>query len=330
LGFANKIADGPVGMVGASGTGMQEIACLLSRMGIGLSHGIGTGSRDVKSEVGGITFMMGIEMLMDDPETEVIILVSKPPDREVEENILGIIKGRKKPVIVCFLGSEPGESFPGVYHVETLEEAASKTAELLEHNAGIPVPEMDSAFESRLNNLDNSRKYLRGLYSGGTLASEAEMLLRPVLPGLLSNISKRDEYRLPDPWKSPGNCIVDMGEDIFTRGRPHPMIDLSLRLARMKEEAEDPYCAVILFDLVLGYGAHPDPAKEMEETLREINSMDGGPLVIASLCGVPDDPQDAIRQEELLRDCGIIVFYSSASASRFAGKIMRKVLGRTK
>ncbi|MCL5035759.1 MAG: acyl-CoA synthetase FdrA [Chloroflexi bacterium] len=325
LGFANAVREGKIGVVGAAGTGMQEVACIISNLGAGLSHGIGTGGRDVKKDVGGMAFLMGLEMLIEDPGTEIIILVTKPPDKGVEDEIIKMAAAGKKPVVACLLGSAHKEDAPPVHYASTLEQAAVKALELAGIRQKIEDPEMSPGLKSRLEKISPRRRFLRGLYSGGTLGSEAEILLRPGMPGLLSNLSKKSEERLPDPWKSSGDCIVDLGDDLFTRGRPHPMIDYALRKERMLKEATDPECAVILFDVVLGYGSNADPAGELEDALLRIDKMEGGPLLVAALCGAKDDPQGYERQQKVLERCGVQVCLSNASAVKLVNKILNKL-----
>jgi FdrA protein len=331
LGFANKVRQGNIGIVAAAGTGIQEVSTLLHKMGGGVSHAIGTGGRDLSKDVGGITMKMGIRTLLNDPETEVLVLVSKPPHPDVEQEIYRMLEGIEKPVVINFLGStETGLKQKNVRFAKTLEEAALEAMRLSGAEPGLIEPDVSlAAFDNKLHRLAGAQKYLRGLYSGGTLANETRLILEWEGLFIRSNLHKDPEHRLKNPFVSEENTIVDMGDDVFTKGAPHPMIDSTRRIARIIDEARDPETAVILLDLVLGYGAHPDPAPEIAETIikaREIAEADGRYLIFAaSVCGVPGDPQNSDRQVKIMEDAGVLVFPSNASATRFAAGIMKKL-----
>ncbi|MBN1484631.1 MAG: acyl-CoA synthetase FdrA [Chloroflexia bacterium] len=333
LGFANAVPRGPVGIVSASGTGLQEAACLLARLGVGLSQGIGTGGRDLKEAVGGLMMLEGLRRLQQDPASEVLLLISKPPAASVAERVLTQAGRGDKPTVVCFLGGET-ELASAVIPARTLQEAAYRTAAQV---AGYSGPSLEQALEREraeqralagelAARLQAGQRCLRGLYSGGTLAGEALIVLEDSLGAVRSNVPLRPELALPDPARSQGHCLLDLGADEFTVGRPHPMLDHDLRIRRLFQEATDPEVAVILLDIVLGYGAHPDPAAELAPALyraRAQAAQDGRELlVVASVTGTADDPQDLQRQVGALEGAGAVVAPCNAAAARLAGRIL--------
>jgi FdrA protein len=290
LGFANAVLRGPVGVIGASGTGMQEITVLLHRYGRGVSQAIGTGGRDLHDEVGGITTLQALELLRDDPATEAIMLVSKPPSPAVAERVLRASAETGKPVVACLLGAalEPPD---GVRMATSLYDAVRPDGpspmETLPEPVGRP----------------SSRWQVRGLFCGGTLCDEARLIVG-----------------------GEGHLFVDFGDDRYTRGRAHPMIDPTLRDQAILEAAAAPEVAVILFDVILGYGAHPDPAGALApvlERVRERTAADGRSIrFVAHVLGTHGDPQDLDRQEEVLSDAGVELFESSSHAAHAARAIV--------
>jgi len=332
LGFANAVRKGGIGLVAASGTGLQEVSCIINKHGGGISQAIGTGGRDVKSSVGGIMMMAGLQALSSDHDTEVIVLVSKPPDKPVLDQILEVAGNAGKPVVSCFLGAVYGKVPDNVLTVRTLEEAAIRSIELSASNKGLHVEypasgtRIREVAESGSCSFRPPQRFLRGLFSGGTLCYEALLLLSPVLGDIYSNIPFEPRLKLLDPGKSIGHTLLDLGDDYFTESRPHPMIDASYRVERFEKEASDPETAVILLDVVLGYGSHPDPAGVLVDPVSKARTsalLEGrNIIVIASVCGTPDDPQDLTRQEEKLREAGVLVMPSNAQASALATAII--------
>jgi succinyl-CoA synthetase alpha subunit len=336
LGFADRLPSGPVGIVSAAGTGLQEVSTLLAKRGVGVSQGIGTGGRDVKEEVGGIMMLAGLKALQDDPATELIVLVSKPPSEAVAEKVIGQVRESPKPTVICFLGdetrrSESGTAAPRISYTRTLEEAALLAANLAQ--PGEPavesrLEEVQGQAEALRSRLNPGQRYLRGLFSGGTLCYEAQVIWRDALPEMVfSNAPLSEANRLPDSARSRGHCAVDLGEEEFTVGRPHPMIDNDLRIRRLLQEARDPETAVILLDVVIGYGAHPDPAGELGAAVvkaRALAREAGRELIfIASVTGTEQDPQCLSRQVQTLEGAGVIVCASNAAAARLAAEIVR-------
>lgn len=331
LGFANVVRRGKIGIVAASGTGLQELTCLIDRMGGGISQALGTGGRDLKAAVGGEMMLLELDALANDPQTELIGIISKPPAREVMQKIIDRCKRIQKPIVVCFLGGDP-KALAGtnLAATETMEDTAAMLVALSEGRRGEPVvftrpiEEIEQLAETQSAALAPSQKYLRGLYSGGTLAYEAMLMMREY--GVYSNIALDKNYLLKNPDESHAHTIVDMGEDFFTNGMPHPMIDMRLRSARIQREAVDDAVAVILLDCVLGFGCHDDPAGEivrMAELARK--AADGRHLcLIASACGTDEDVQPRFEQVETLRRAGIMVMDSNAQAVRLAMMILKK------
>jgi succinyl-CoA synthetase alpha subunit len=328
LAFANRVRRGPVGCVAASGTGLQQVTALVDRLGAGVSQAIGTGGRDLKEEVGGLTMLAGLDALAADRETKVIVLISKPPAPSVAGKVLAAAAKAKKPVVVCFVGATPGK-LPGrnLYPVRTLEDAA-RAAVALARGRKPPKPAGAPRLGKGVPRLARGQRYVRGLFSGGTFCYEASLLLGEALGQVWSNAPVRHEDELDDPFKSRGHTVIDLGDDVFTRGRPHPMIDHRLRNERMVREARDPEVAVILFDVVLGYGSHPDPAAEMAPAIAAARAAaaKGGRRIafVGAVCGTDADPQGLARQEAALAKAGVILGSSNAEAVRIAAQIAKR------
>lgn len=331
LAFANVVRRGNIGIVAAAGTGIQEVSTLIHKMGGGISHAIGTGGRDLSKEVGGITMKMGIRSLLTDTGTDVLVLVSKPPHPDVEMAIYEVLKGVEKPVIINFLGSNGVEAKKrGFKFAKTLEDAAVMAIEASGGKAHLPEPEnMENLIREEVGKLSAGQKYLRGLYSGGTLCNETRIILEDSGLEIFSNVTKNPDFKMKDVFKSKKHSLVDMGDDSFTKGAPHPMIDNTKRKYRIIQEVEDPETAVILMDVVLGYGSNPDPAGELVPAINEAREKvkeSGRYLIfVASVCGVDEDPQNAKEQIKKLRDAGVVVLPSNARASRFVADIMKRI-----
>ena len=323
LGFANVVRRGPVGLVGASGTGMQEVMCLLDRLGAGVSQAIGTGGRDVGAAVGAITALDAIAALASHPETQVIGFVSKPPDPTVAGRILDALAAAGKPAVAAFLGAAQLEPPAGVQVVDDLTAAALGMLQA----AGLAAPadwqaagERPSAAQLAAN-IGAGRRFVRGLFCGGTLAAEAEDVLSARL-GVLHATHARPGVatELVDPHRSIEHTVVDMGDDAFTQGKPHPMIDPAERNERLRRELSDDQVALILIDCVLGYGSHDDPAGAMEEALDA--SRAAGVPVLASVTGTEGDPQRRSRQVETLQRLKCVVLPSNRIAAQVAADVV--------
>jgi FdrA protein len=332
LGFANRVRRGPIGVVAGSGTGLQEVTVLVHRGGSGISQAIGTGGRDLTEAVGGLMTRLGLQLLTDDPETRVIVMLSKPPQRAVADQVLAVARESGKPVVVGFLGGEPTTvqganlSFAG-----TLEEAALRALQCLDGGTAdvfAPPPgALEAAAAAEAARLTGPAKYIRGLYSGGSLCDESLLILRRSHLGpIRSNAGSDLSLRLADAWRSEGHTLVDLGEEEFTRGRPHPMIDPRVRQERLLTEAADPETAVVLLDVVIGYGSHDDPASALASTIataRQAAAADGRYVaVVAHVCGTDLDPQGLARQEETLRGVGALVAPTNAQATRLAALVV--------
>lgn len=327
LGFANVLPPGPVGVVSAAGTGLQEVTCLLARHRVGISQGLGTGGRDLRADVGGIMMLEGLRALQADPATKVLLLVSKPPDPSVAAKILAAVAESSKPTVVCFMGGSV-PSGPNVIPASTLQEGALRAA----HAAGGPVGDVAevlaaeaAALQERAlplrAGLPEGRCNLRGLFSGGTLCYEAQVLWQDLVHNpVLSNAPLHKKWVMPDSLRSEGHVAVDLGEEEFTVGRPHPMIDMDLRIRRILQESRDPTTGVIVLDVVLGYGAHPDPAGELAPAIR--TARQAGVVVIASVTGTEADPQVLSRQTAALQAAGAEVCASNAAAARLAALVV--------
>jgi len=339
--FANVVGRGPVGIVAASGTGLQEVSCLVDRYGSGVSQAIGTGGRDLKNaKVGGTTMLMGIEALGADPATRVILVVSKPPAPEVAAKVVAALERAGKPAVVHFIGLDAPEGAAGrIRWAANLEEAARLGVELsggpAARSGAWPFDQseavIDDLVERETADMSKSQKYIRGYYTGGTLADEAWLLLHRLTGAVYSNNQTDPAFVPQDPKKSVGHTVVDLGDDVFTVGRPHPMIDPSTRTDRIDEERDDAGIAVMLVDCVLGYGSHADPAGAMIPSLtaaKKAAVKRGGYLpVIASVTGTPGDFQGFEAQAAKLRQAGVIVMPSNYQASMLAVRIMEKVTG---
>ena len=262
LAFANVVKRGPIGAVGASGTGLQQVTVLVDRLGLGISQAIGTGGRDLHSKIGGISMSKGLRDLAADPATQVIVLISKPPAAEVAERILSAARKAGKPVVVNFLGADPSKISGGNLHgARTLEDAARAAVAIARGEiAARVVRSSRSASRGAADRWARASATSAGCISGGTFCYEAALLLDERLADVYSNTPVRREGELSDLWHSHHHTLIDLGDDVFTRGRPHPMIDYRLRNERIVKEAEDPETAVILLDVVLGYGSNADPA----------------------------------------------------------------------
>jgi FdrA protein len=323
LGFANSVRRGEIGVVGASGTGLQQVTCLVDRLGKGVSQAVGTGGHDLHREVGGISMLQGLEALAADPATRLIVLISKPPAREVAERILSAASAAGKPVVVNFLGADPKSvARPNIHAARTLEDAAFAAVALLDGKE--PARRQTPARGAAGHEWAEGQRFIRGLYSGGTFCFEATMLVAEALSPVYSNTPVGTAAALENVWRSSGHTLLDLGDDVFTRGRPHPMIDHRLRNERILAEAADPATAVILLDVVLGTGSHPDPADEVAPVVTQARAGSGPkPVFVGFVCGTDRDPQNLNRQEARLAEAGILLAASNAEAVCLAIDIAR-------
>jgi FdrA protein len=304
LGFANRIRRGSIGVVGASGTGTQAVTAQIHNLGSGISHAIGTGGRDLKSDIGAITAHQALDALARDDETKVIVLISKPPSPDVATQLISAAQGTGKPVVVYFIGYPPPARKIGNLHFAiSLSEAAEKAVE---------IGDWRLETKSQVSSL-----YLRGLFSGGTLAYETLLGLQASLSPIYSNAPITANQNIKDPLKSEAHTIIDLGDEFFMVGRLHPMIDNDLRIRRMKQEAADPEVGMILFDVVLGEGSHMDPAGEIAPVIKEIRDSRLEIEFVAIVIGTDDDPQNLQSQVTQLQDAGVTVFRTAAEAVEY-------------
>ena len=330
LGFCNIVNPGPIGIIAASGTGTQEVMTLCHHLNLGVTHAIGTGSRDVKDKVGGITMIDGLHALERDPSIKLIILVSKPPEINTMAKIVTEIEKSSKPIIINFLGKEHGycDSPDKSVTVDTLEEAAY-TAEQFIQSGKLARTTMlfkdtlkvEKILKNSVKLLDPDQKYIRGLFAGGTFTFEAAQIIRDMLSGhetLSTNVHLDGTSIISDVNVSQGHTLIDMGADEFTLGKPHPMIDQTERTKRFLEEIEDPETAVILLDFVLGYGSHPNPVLDMEDAFLQWKKQEKNIPIIAHVCGTPLDPQDYNESLTRLASHGIITMPTNAQAAKLA------------
>ncbi len=321
LGFANAVRRGPIGVVAASGTGLQLVTARIHQLGSGITHALGAGGRDLSEAVGAITARQALDLLGRDPETRVILIVSKPPSPTVAAGLIAAARTTGKPVVVDFIGYHAPEPIQeNVYFVRTLDAAAELAVELaaIEDAPVAPPPPPPFAPDQR---------YLRGIFSGGTLAYEAQLLLQDYVPVVWANAPLDKAHKLPNSLHSREHTIVDLGEDEFTVGRLHPMLDNDLRIKRILQEAADPEVAVLLVDVVLGYGAHPDPAGELAQALTDARRLaaDGGRHleIVAVVVGTDADPQNMEQQVAQLAAAGAYVATTNEDAVAHAGALIR-------
>jgi FdrA protein len=311
LGFSHTLAAGPVGLVAASGTGAQQVLCLLGHAGAGVSAALGVGGRDLSAAVGGRSARAALAALDADPGTELIIVVSKPPAADVARQVREFAAGLATPVQFALVA-------PGEPDLTAATESALRAL-------GLPVPAWPrwpgATRQRRPGGGTAPAGVLRGLFAGGTLCDEAMVIASERLGAIWSNIPLRPEWRLAPraPVRETavaGHAMIDFGDDELTAGRAHPMIDPSLRLERLAAEAADPAVTVVLLDVVLGHGSHPDPAADLGPAITAARAS--GVAVVVSLIGAASDPQGLGRQAAVLQAAGADVFAANAAAARFA------------
>lgn len=333
VGMMSAVSRGPIGIVGASGSGIHEIASLIDQAGLGITQAIGTGGRDLSQAVGGITMAKGLQWMMRDKDSKVIVLVSKPPHPDVADKILGMVVGCDKPVVVFFLGGDEMRLPEGVYRASTLEDAANKAVCLArglvpakEDLAARHVSELGAAAGASRARLRAEQKYLRGLFCGGTHCEESILILRDMVPQIHANISFGGSSLLADVKNSKGHSLIDMGDEELTKGKPHPVMEPSVLKDRLFREATDPEVAVVLFDLLLGYGANKDPVatifKTLEDIRRKLARENRRVELVCTLTGTDRDPQNFGEQKRRLTELGVAVFHSNAQATMYAGLIV--------
>jgi succinyl-CoA synthetase alpha subunit len=333
--FANAVRRGKIGVVGASGTGTQEVTVQIHKLGEGLSQVIGTGGRDLKEQIGGLMMIQGFEALIADPDTELIVLISKPPAPSVADKIYKIAKTSPKPVVIDFIGGDRAAiEAAGAIPCISLEDAAQKAVRALRGEAfedftGFALPEdyTNCIVDTSVSKLKSDQTELRALFTGGTLADEAMKLLGGH-HDIYSNIPLSPEMAIENLPDGRGHICLDLGEDQFTRGRPHPMIDPQTRTEYFRSHVDEK-TAVILVDVVLGFGSYNDPAGAVAGSVHEIrqrlSTQEKDVVVIGSVCGTDLDSQDLTKSIATLEAEGIIVLPSNAQAVRLTDKVLQRI-----
>jgi len=323
LGFANKVRRGPIGVVAAAGTGLQQVTVRIHQMGGGITHALGTGGRDLSEAVNAITARQGLDLMARDPDAKVIVLVSKPPSSKIADTLVQAARSVGKPVVVNFIGyATASRRVDNVFFTTTFDETAELAIRLIDS------PE-DFAPQPDLSKFAPGQRYLRGLFSGGTLQYEALLILQNYVPVVYSNAPLDKKNKLEDSLVSKAHTVIDLGEDEFTVGRLHPMLDNDLRIRRLEKEASDPEVAVILLDVVLGFGAHGDPASELAPAIAaaiQAAKQAGRHLeVVAIVSGTDGDPQGIEAQIKRLRDAGAKTETSNDAAARYVGRLLQAI-----
>ncbi|MBI5032293.1 MAG: hypothetical protein HZB51_17320 [Chloroflexi bacterium] len=375
LGFANAVPRGNIGIVAAAGTGLQEVSTLIAKAGAGITQAIGVGGRDVSEAVGGIMLLEGLKALQADTDTRVIVVVSKLPSQVVAEKIFAQVNCSDKPTVLALMTNYKLQITNAQSPISNLQSLASDLREAaamavaLSRGENVDTARKKLAAEDKLIerkarvlrrklNSRASRKYLRGLYSGGTLCEETMRIWQESLGAVWSNAPLDPKFKLSfraerresvsntenkisrrqrtpprndnanwGIFPSKQHTVIDLGEEEFTLGRPHPMIDNTLRAQRILQEARDSRVAAIVLDVVIGYGAHPDPASELAPAIikaKQIAARKNRELIfIASVTGTESDPQKLSRQTNVLRKAGAMVMDSNAAAAKFASAMVR-------
>jgi succinyl-CoA synthetase alpha subunit len=324
LGFANAVRRGAIGVIGPSGTGLQEFTCGVHHAGAGISHAIGTGSHDLSDDIGGATTFTALAALERDPSTKVIAIVAKPGGERTRAILASRLQACRKPVVACLLGMADGEPGSTLSWAATIDEAVRAAVERCGSSGVDPASSALTMTDPDLGHQEGvrraaSQRFLRGLFAGGTFCYQSQQILSRAGLSSLSNAPLSEDHRLVDPMKSVGHTLVDTGDDAHTRGRLHPMIDGTLRAQRVVTESVDPETAILLLDFILGTNAAPDPVGDIVGAIvegRRLRPREAGEVtVVASICGTEQDPQDLSRQAQALIDAGVHVFWSNARAT---------------
>jgi FdrA protein len=323
LGFANKVRKGPIGLVAASGTGLQQVTVRIHQMGGGITHALGTGGRDLSEAVNAVTARQGLDLMARDPDAKVIVLVSKPPSPKIADTLVQAARAVGKPVVVNFIGyATASRRVDNVFFATTFDETAEQAIRLIDSHE-------DFAAQPDLSKFAPGQRYLRGLFSGGTLQYEALLILQNYAPVVYSNAPLDKKNKLEDSLVSKAHTVIDLGEDEFTVGRLHPMMDNDLRIRRLEKEAADPEVAILFLDVVLGFGAHPDPASELAPAIAaaiKTAQQAGRHLeVVAVVSGTDGDPQGIEGQIKQLRDAGARTETSNDAATRYVGRLLQAI-----
>ncbi|MDR1745103.1 MAG: hypothetical protein LBS30_05035 [Planctomycetota bacterium] len=322
LAFANAVRRGHVGIVGASGTGLQEVCCLLDRLGVGVSDAYGTGGRDLRDDIGGITAFAAIDRLAADGDTEALIILGKPPGKETRAKLLERLRRFGKPVFAHYVGAADyaAENAAGIVTAMDLTDLSVKAARHFRKDAALP--------EAAHPAIKGKGGLLHGIFGGGTLCQEAAEICGRLLPGdKYSNLSVDGFAKIGGGDNPAGHVFLDLGEDEFTVGRPHPMMAPDLKMERVVGALCNPEVRVVLMDMVIGYGAHPEQARLAAEALAAAAAKSGGKsrekAVVASVCGTEADRPGRAAQAAELAGAGVVVLPSNAMAARYAAAIAK-------
>jgi succinyl-CoA synthetase alpha subunit len=335
LGFANVVRRGRIGIVGASGTGIQEVSSLIDRLGGGVSHALGTGGRDLSEAVGGRMALFCLGVLGEDDGTDVLVLISKRPAPAVAERVLAALEAIGKPSVVRFIGDDEKPVRGRITFAQSLADAARLAC----NQAGVSTmllgrteKGLDRIASQEAAGLRKEQTLLRGYFCGGTLAQEAWQILERAKERVFANVAGSPELVIEDEDGVEGHVLLDLGDDRFTRGKPHPMIEPALRDERVARAGEDPRAALVLADLVLGHGAHPNPARGLVDAAlkakRTSRGRGGGLAVVASITGTEGDPQGYSREKKTLEEAGVWVAETNEEAARLAAAILQEIRRR--
>jgi FdrA protein len=334
IGFANVVRRGTIGVIGAAGTGLQEFTSQVHNAGFGISHAIGTGSHDLSGKIGGLTTFAALDALDADVDTRVIAVISKPPAVEPLDRLLKKIETCRKPVIGCFLGVDLSRfsRFTNFQFARTIDDATWLVLQIVSGSLDLPgidlTPDDLKILSEQKAAWSPEQKYLRGILAGGTFCYQSQLILREAGISVHSNNPFEPKNKLANPDRSIEHTIVDMGDDFYMVGKPHPMIDGTMRKRRILSESQDPQMAILYLDFILGYNASMDPVGELVDAIREakrISGQRGGALtVLASICGTEGDPQDFNLQEKMLLEAGVLVYRSNALATAACRWLLEK------
>jgi len=333
IGFANVVRKGSIGAIGAAGTGLQEFTSQVHNAGFGISHAIGTGGHDLSDPIGGLTTFAALDALEADPATKIIAVISKPPGAKTLARLSERFKTCAKPVIGCFLGARAAsqKANGNFYRASTIDEAVQLSIPLAGGAIASDKIEFTSEEQEWIahekGSWSSEQKYVRGIFAGGTFCYQSQQIFRDAGIIVHSNAPLDAKNKLRDSDQSLEHTLVDMGSDEYTLGKPHPMIDGTLRKQRILTEAHDPQTAILLLDFILGYNASMDPVGELLDAIieaKQIAKKRGGHLTaVANICGTDGDPQDLSLQVKLLKDAGVIVFNSNAKAASFCCELLK-------
>ncbi len=329
LAFANALAlpsshpdlsQGTTAVIAASGTGLQEFAVLFSMLGGVLKHGIGVGGRDLSDDIGGISTLTAIDLLAKDSSVDQIVLISKPPGNATAKLVFDKLSRCGKSAIACVFGQSESAYQEHIQYASTLRETAE-----LASGKSLPRQDTDALADQLTGSLNNTRKNLTGLYTGGTLCTETQLILQRMGLTTSSNAPVPGSAHI-DKVNASSHQIIDLGADEYTVGRPHPMMEPLVRIPILEENLHNPDTAVILLDLVLGYGAHNNPVQAIAEAVQKYHATnDQGPVLIASVCGTEYDPQKLHEQQDALLECGITVCNCNTAAAELAAAIINRI-----